>query len=207
MTTMTRSTAPLLASLLLLAPAAAFAQARVIQFRSAEDPASPPDPKVCANAPFAANLRIGGSLYAHATRASDGRVVNDDSRAIGKATACAQITNLAFPAGLQQKFYLQLTLADGIYTASGTCTILSNDVPQGGLVLAGCGLHVLGAPDGVIGGAVSSLSTFNPFRLQGFATGSYWTVQLYDVASSHENHQDSARAMEWTDGGDNDFTK
>jgi hypothetical protein len=191
-------------SLLLLVPSVALAQARVIQFRSAEDPASPPDPAVCAAAPFASNLRIGGTLYTYETRARDGEVVSDDVRAIGKATACAQITSFAFPPGLAQSFFLQLTLRDGIYTASGTCTIISNDVPRTGLVLAGCNLKLLTFPAGVAGGAVTSLSTFNPFRLPGFATGSYWTAQIYDLAAGSVRRQDSDRAMEWTEGGDHD---
>lgn len=191
-------------TLLVSVPSVALAQARVIQFRSVEDPASPPDPAVCAAAPFASNLRIGGTLYTYETRASDGTVVSDDVRVIGKATACAQITSLAFPPGLAQRFFLQLTLRDGIYTASGTCTIISNDVPRSGLVLAGCNLNLLTFPAGVAGGAVVSLSTFNPFRLQGFATGSYWTAQIYDLAVGPERRQDSDRAMEWTEGGSHD---
>jgi hypothetical protein len=187
---------------LLLAPSLALAQARVIQFRSAEDPSLPPDPAVCANAPFASNLRIDGRLYTYETRGRDGRVMNDDARAIGRATACAQITTLTFPPGLQQKFFLQLTLQDGIYTASGTCTIISNNVPSGGLVLAGCNLKLLRFPEGVAGGAVTSVSTFNPAHLPGFATGSYWTAQIYDLAAGPELRQDSDRAMEWTEGGD-----
>ena len=189
-------------TLLLCAPSVALAQARIIQFRSVEDPASPPDPAVCAAAPFVSNLRIGGTLYTYETRARDGKVVSDDVRAIGKATACAQITSLAFPPGLAQNFFLQLTMGDGIYTASGTCTIVSNDVPRGGLVLAGCNLKLLTFPAGVAGGAVTSLSTFNPFRLPGFATGSYWTVQIYDVAAGQERRQEFDHAMEWTEGGD-----
>jgi hypothetical protein len=199
-----RRVAPAVALLTLLAPTLAFAQARVLQFRSAEDPASPPDPAVCAQAPFAANLRIGGSLFTYETRGRTGQVIAQSEPAIGKATACAQITNLAFPAGLAQKFFLQLTLADGIYRALGTCTIISNDVPVGGLVLAGCNLQIVGAPQGVSGGAVTSVSTFNPFRLQGFATGSFWTAQIYDAVSGREDHEDSGRTMEWTEGGEDD---
>jgi hypothetical protein len=191
-----------LSAALLLAPSLALAQARVIQFRSAEDPTLQADPAVCASAPFASNLRIDGRLYTYETRGSDGRVMNDDARAIGRATACAQITSLLFPPGLQQKFFLQLTLREGIYTASGTCTIISNDVPRTGLVLAGCNLKLLRFPAGVAGGAVASVSTFNPAHLPGFATGSYWTAQIYDVAAGPELRQDSDRAMEWTEGGD-----
>lgn len=189
----------LIAFLMLLLPATAFAQARVLQFRSAEDPASPPDAAVCARAGFGVNLRLGGSLYAYPTRGDDGQVVVEGSKRIGRATACAQITSLAFPAGLQQKFYVELTLPDGVYAATGTCTIVSNDVPKGGLVLAGCNLRLVTFPAGVAGGAVVSLSTFNPFRLQGFTTGSYWTVQIYDAATEARG-SDSDRAMEWVEG-------
>lgn len=201
---MNRRIARALAVLALLAPALASAQARVLQFRSAEDPASPPDKAACAEAPFTPNLFIGGSLYTYETRERSDEVVTEEARAIGKATACAKITNFAFPPLLSQRFFLQLTLPDGVYKASGSCTIISNKVPKGGLVLAGCNLAIVAAPDGVIGGAVTSLSTFNPFRLVGFATGSYWTVQIYDADRGPERHQDSDHAMEWIDGGDHD---
>jgi len=196
--------APALAALCLLTPAAAFAQARVLQFRSAEDPASPPDPAVCARSLPQANVRIGGSLFTYETRKRTGEVrADDEPRAIGKATACVQLTNFAFPPGLKQNFFLQLTLPDGVYTASGTCTVISNKVPEAGLVLAGCNLAITSAPKGVIGGAVASVSTFNPFRLAGFATGSFWTVQLYDSAGQ-PGRTDSEHAMEWTEGGEDD---
>jgi len=201
---MVRQIASAVSALLLLAPAAALAQARILQFRSAEDPASPPDPAVCAAAPFKVNVRIGGTLYAYETRASDGKVAQDDVRAIGKATACVQLTNFAFPPGLAQNFLLQIHLGDGVYTALGTCTIVSNDVPKAGLVLAGCNLRLVGFPPGVLGGAVTSVSTFNPFRLDGFATGSYWTAQIYDRDAAPERKTDSSRAMEWIEGGDDD---
>jgi hypothetical protein len=202
---MKRRIAPAFA--VLLVPALAFAQARVLQFRSAEDPAAPPDSTVCAQAPFWTNVRIGGSLYTYETRKRSGEVAAGETRAIGKATACVQITTLTFPPGLPQKFFLQLTLPDGVYRASGSCTIISNDVPTGGLVLAGCNLGIVAAPEGVIGGAVTSVSTFNPLRLAGFATGSYWTAQIYDVGHGPDRQEDSDHAMEWTDGGDDDSGK
>lgn len=191
---------------LLLAPALASAQAaRVLQVRSAEDPGSPPDPAVCAQAPFRTNLRLGGTLYSYPTREEDGRVLAQESRPIGRATACARITSLSFTPGLVQQFFIRLSLPGGDYTANGTCTIVSNAVPKGGLVLAGCNLAVTSAPDGVIGGAVTSLTTFNPFKLAGFSTGSYYTVQVYDRDQPQGDEQDSDHAMEWTeDGGDDD---
>jgi hypothetical protein len=204
---MLRPIASAVSTLVLLAPAAGLAQARILQFRSAEDPASPPDPAVCAAAPFNVNVRIGGTLYSYETRASDGKVVQDHARAVGKATACVQLTNFAFPPGLTQNFLLQLTLRDGVYTALGTCTIVSNDVPRRGLVLAGCNLALIGFPEDVLGGAVTSVSTFNPFRLDGFATGSYWTAQIYDRDAGLERRTDSARAMEWIEGGDDESAR
>ena len=195
MTTMKR---PLLVVALLLAAGAAPAAERVLQFRSAEDPLSPADPLVCAAAPFKANLRLGGSLYSYETRGANGQVKSDEPRKIGSATACAQITNFAFPPGLQQAFFLRLRLPEGDYTASGSCTLISNDVPRRGLVLAGCSLHMTAFPAGVIGGAVVSLSTFNPFRLPGFTTGSFYTVQIYDAAGAGSG-EDSNAAMEWMD--------
>jgi hypothetical protein len=91
---------------------------------------------------------------------------------------------------------VRLSLRDGDYTALGKCTIVSNDVPRAGLILAGCNLRLVSFPDRFIGGAVTSLSTFNPLRLPGFATGSYWTVQLYTDAAPGER-SDSENAMQW----------
>jgi hypothetical protein len=200
---MNRRIAPAIVVLTLLTPAVSFAQARVLQFRSVEDPA-PPDQAICDSAPFKANVRIRGTLYTYETRKNSGEVVTDEERAIGKATACAQITSLLFPEGLAQKFFLQLMLRDGVYSASGTCTIISNSVPVNGLVLAGCNLKIDAstAPAGVIGGAVTSVTTFNPFRLAGFATGSYWTAQIYELGHGRADREDSDHAMEWIDGGD-----
>src|SRR4051812_49679589 len=107
---MNRTVTALAAALALLVPGAAIAQARVIQFRSAEDPASPPDPAVCAHAPFPSNLRIGGSLYADPTRASDRAGGQDDGHRLGKATARAQIHNFCFPSPPPPRFYLPPTL-------------------------------------------------------------------------------------------------
>lgn len=190
-------TATLLASL--FAPGAARASNTVIQVRSSEDPASPPDPAVCAAAPFQVNLRLGGSLYAFETT-DDGRV--GEGHRIGRATACARITNFLFPPGLSQNFYARFTLPQGTFTAVGTCTLITNDVPARGLVVAGCNLKLVGFPaDRYLGGTVTSTSTFNPFRLKGFTTGSYYTLQLFDVAATDSDPDDSDRALEWVDDG------
>jgi len=153
---------------------------RVYQFRTEEDPAVTGAADFCATAPFPVNVRLNASEWSVRTRASDGRMVNQDARRIGTALACAQITNPAFPAGLQQNFYARFELPDGTYTALGTCTLISNNVPVAGLVLAGCALKLTQVPAGVIGGAAVSLSVFNPARLPGFTTGSQWTIQAYE---------------------------
>lgn len=153
---------------------------RVHQFRTEEDPEVTGAADFCATAPFAVNVRLNASEWSVRTRASDGRIVNDDARRIGTALACAQLTNFAFPPGLQQNFYARFELPDGTYTALGTCTLISNNVPVAGLVLAGCTLRLTEMPAGVTGGAAVSLSVFNPRRLTGFATGSQWTIQAYE---------------------------
>jgi hypothetical protein len=152
------------------------------QFRSVEDPAFPPDDAICAQAPFRVNVKLGASLWSQIARPSDGRVIIDQARRIGRATACVQLTNFLFPPGLQQNFYAVFDLPSGRYTGLGTCTLSSNAVPQAGLVLAGCTLNVVTGPNGVIGGVITSASTFNPARLAGYSTGSVWTLQTYTTA-------------------------
>jgi hypothetical protein len=152
------------------------------QFKSVEDPAFPPDDAICAQAPFRVNVKLGASLWSQHARFVDGRIVNDQVMRIGKATACVQLTNFLFPPGLSQNFYAVFDLPSGRYTGLGTCTLSSNDVPQAGLVLAGCTLNVVSGPSGVLGGVITSASTFNPVRLPGFSTGSMWTLQAYTSA-------------------------
>ncbi len=151
----------------------------VLRFRSVEDPQFPADRGVCAAAGFQANVFLGASLWSEANTASSGRIVNNSVRRIGSATACIRITDPTFPAGLPQQFYAKFNTPEGIFTASGACTLISNDVPQAGLVLGGCHLRVVDGPAEMRGGAITSLSVFNPRNLAGYATGSEWTVQFY----------------------------
>lgn len=154
---------------------------QVIRVRSEEDPNVTADPAVCAAAGFTANVTFGASLYSEVTSGKDGRVVIRSARPIGTATACARITDPNFPADLRQEFYIRFNLPEGPVTARGGCTLVSNNVPTAGLVLAGCHLRVTEAPSWYIGGAVASLSVFNPRRLPGFLTGSDYTIQLYET--------------------------
>ena len=153
---------------------------RVYQFRTEEDPEVTGAGDFCASAPFPVNVRLNASAYSVRTRASDGRMVNGDAKRVGTALACAQITNPTFPEGLQQNFYAKFELPDGVYIGRGTCTLISNNVPVAGLVLAGCTLKLTSTPPCIIGGAAVSLSVFNPRQLPGFATGSQWTIQAYE---------------------------
>lgn len=175
---------------------AAAAESRVVQVRSAEDPASPPDRAFCQTAPFAVNLLLGASLYTYEVGERTGLVHEQHPRRIGVATACARLTNFLFPAGLQQDFYVRFDLPEGSFVGLGTCTLTSNDVPLAGFVLAGCALKMTSFPPGVVGGGISSLSSFNPFRLPGFATGSYWTLQYYDTAPATRGNEPQD-AMQW----------
>jgi hypothetical protein len=180
---------------------AASAESRVVQIRSAEDPASPPDRAFCQTAPFAVNLLLGASLYTYRVDDDTGMVRDNEPRKVGVATACARLTSFLFPPGLQQDFYVRFDLPEGSFVGLGTCTLTSNDVPLAGFVLAGCALKMTSFPAGVIGGGISSLSSFNPFRLPGFATGSYWTLQYYDNAPAQRLEEDSEDAMQWIGAG------
>lgn len=167
-----------------LAARAAVAQAApaddtTFVFRSVEDAAFPPDDTICAQAPFRVNVKLGASLWSQVTRLVDGRAVVEKAVRVGRATACVELTNFLFPPGLAQNFYAVFDLPLGRFVANGTCTLTSNNVPQAGLVLAGCALKVISGPPGVLGGVVTSASTFNPAQLSGFSTGSVWTLVTY----------------------------
>ncbi len=163
------------------APCAAVAAERVLQLRTLEDPNFPPDRSVCAATPFTTTVFLGASVWSYGSRASDGTIVNIDMRQVGTATGCAGISSLAAlaPFGTPLPFMLRLNLADGSYTGYGWCTITSDSVPVSRVFLAGCTLEVIDAPPGVHGGVLSSASVFNPFRVPGLETGSYWTLRLY----------------------------
>ncbi|MEW5742356.1 MAG: hypothetical protein AB1938_25790 [Myxococcota bacterium] len=148
-------------------------------FHSEEDASTPPDATVCAQAPFATNVRLGAGLWSIETKKRNGRVVDERKRRIGRATACLELTNVLFPEGLVQRFYVRFELPQGAYVAQGTCTVSSNSVPQPFIILAGCTLKLVSGPPGTLGGLVTSASLFNPLGRPGFATGSLWTLHEY----------------------------
>lgn len=164
---------------------AAMADERTFVFRSEEDPSTPPDPAVCAASPFGANVKLGAALYSIRTSRTKGLVRDETWKRIGKATACLELTNVMFPAGLVQNFYAQFDLPQGRYVAQGTCTVSSNTVPQNFIILAGCTLKLITGPAGSNGGMATSASIFNPLKQAGFGTGSIWTIHEYFTPAPH----------------------
>jgi hypothetical protein len=180
----------LIVAVTLLVATHAAAQESTSVFRSEEDPATPPDPSVCAAAPFATNVQLGASLWSFKTKKRSGRVTDEKERRIGRATACLQLTNVLFPQGLVQSFFVRFELPDGTYDAVGTCTVSSNDVPMPFIILAGCTLKVTSAPLGSLGGSAVSSSVFNPLKRPGFGTGSVWTLHEYWTGTPHDGDRD-----------------
>jgi len=129
--------------------------------------------------PGSENLFLGATLSSMQTDAGDSRVVNEAVHQIGTAAACGLITTAPLV-----PFYIEFTLNHGhdksnTYVAVGACQMVSNDVPRPGIALAGCALRVTQGPAGFLGGIATSMSIFNPLRLQGAGTGSFWTLRVY----------------------------
>jgi hypothetical protein len=161
-------------------------------FRSEEDPSTPVDATVCAQSPFGSNVRLGASLWSIETSRKKGKITETKRKKIGRATACLELTNVMFPQGLVQNFYVRFDLPQGAYVAQGTCTVSSNAVPQPFIILAGCTLKLVSGPTGSLGGMVTSASIFNPLARPGFSTGSIWTLQEYLLEVPH-NHGHGCR--------------
>jgi hypothetical protein len=103
----------------------------------------------------------------------------DGGKAFGSAVACAAVTAPLEPDTVVP-FYAELTFADGDeFAATGTARVLSADVPEQGVILAGCSLRLVDGPPGLLGGALTSASVFNPARREGVTTGSIWTLLAY----------------------------
>lgn len=150
---------------------------RVAVYRTIEDPSVSPQPVACPHVD--ANVFLGAVVRAVETRATDGQDVSDRVLQVGTAAACARVTSLA--PGATAPFYIEFTLDEGSYRADGSCTVISNNVPVSGLILAGCALRIVEAPAEVLGGSFTSNSIFNPFNLPGFNTGSVWTRRTYST--------------------------
>lgn len=167
------------AALLALLPALALAGERTLLLKTYEDDRYPADLATCeaANYPLL-NVVLGASVWSLQTNAARGEVMNDSVRFLGTATGCGMMTS-AEPYTPRQPFLIRFDLHDGTYLAKGECDIVSVTVPVPGLMLAGCSLRLVEAPEGVVGGFATSASVFNPYGVPGFGTGSVWTLHLY----------------------------
>jgi len=166
-------------SLVLTLPLPALAGEVTYQFRTEEDLKAAADPALCQAAPFAANVKLPGIISVPARRA-DGKVKPGGQKGVGKAQACALITDRTFPEGSQADMYASFDLPEGHFTAKGKCTAVSNSVPRPGVVLVGCALKLTEFPRAYAGGFATSASIFNPMGLPGYSTGSLWTLRLFE---------------------------
>ena len=165
--------------ILALVPALALAGERTLLLRTFEDARYPADLALCEAQGYPKlNVVLGASVWSLQANAARGEVMNDEVRFLGTATGCGMMTS-ATPYTPRQPFLIRFQLADGTYTAKGECDIVSVTVPTQGLMLAGCALRVVDAPDDVLGGFATSASVFNPSGVPGFGTGSIWTLHLY----------------------------
>lgn len=144
-------------------------------FRTIEDPSVESRPR---NSPFAdANLFLGGRMYSIDTQR--GVVSAEQETEIGLASACVVVTAPLVP-DMLVPFYAEFNFHEGaVYAAQGSAQVTSADVPEAGVVLAGCALRVVSGPPGCSGGAATSLSIFNPAQTPGAGTGSFWTLRAY----------------------------
>lgn len=157
----------------------ALAGDRVYQFRTEED-ASAVDPSGCQAAPFEVNVRLPARIFVREFRGGGGRKGAGHERREGVALACARITDWTFAEGSKADFYVRFELPQGLFTALGECTMLSNAVPRPGVVLTSCALKLTRFPAGYVGGFVTSASVFNPRSLPGYNTGSFWTLRVFE---------------------------
>jgi len=166
-------------SLVLTLPLAALAGEVTYQFRTQEDPKAAADPTLCQAAPFPANVKLPG-IISVPEKSADGKVKPGGPKGVGKAQACALITDRTFPEGSQADMYASFDLPEGHFTAKGKCTAVSNAVPRPGVVLVGCALKLTEFPRAYAGGYATSASIFNPLGLPGYNTGSLWTLRLFE---------------------------
>lgn len=168
-----------LVALLALVPALALAGERTLILKTMEDAVHyPPDMSACDKAGMAwkPNVPLGASVWSLQTNAARGEVMNDEVRFLGTATGCGWLTNPA-PYADKQMFLIQFNLRDGTYVASGQCDIISYAAKN--VALAGCALKLIEAPEGVVGGFATSSSVLTFGTVEGFGTGSIWTLHLY----------------------------
>jgi hypothetical protein len=88
------------------------------------------------------------------TRASDGKMTDNDVRTIGRLRACFGPTNN--PA--LQNFYAEGSLGAASFTGKGECLANQADYPEAGITSTRCFLHLSGLPSEYVGGELTTNS-------------------------------------------------
>jgi hypothetical protein len=125
-------------------------------------------------------LTRAGFAWSLATRASDGMVVNEQIRPVGSVSICALLTG-PIVEGETAPTLARIELGGDTYTASGRCRATSNGNPlPDGVALVGCALRLQTGPPDFVGGIATSASVLlTDGPVDGFETGSFWTVRVY----------------------------
>lgn len=89
-----------------------------------------------------------------AVRSSDGRLVDDNVRMIGRLRACFGSTDNP----QLQNFYAEGVLGGVAFTGRGECLASKADYPESGITRSRCFLHLDGLPTEYIGGELTTNS-------------------------------------------------
>lgn len=135
-------------------------------------------PDVVTNCITGQNIVLGAYVYAPKVRGVDGKVVREGTEPVGTVVGCGTMASIAL--GATAPFTMDFDLADGrkIF-AAGTCQVTQQIVTSASpypVLMVGCTLAVEGNAD--LAGIATSASIFNPFKVPGYETGSYWTLHL-----------------------------
>jgi hypothetical protein len=134
-------------------------------FRTVEDPNIEGRPEDC---PFDANLFLAGRM-----------LPLDEGDALGVALACSELSG-PLVRDVVAPFYAEFRFDDGeTYTGDGVARVLDADVPEAGVVQAGCTLRLVSGPPRLLGGMATSASVFDPAGALETGTGSVWTIRAY----------------------------
>lgn len=127
------------------------------------------------------NVVLGAYVYAPRTRAVDGKVVREGTEPVGTVVGCGTMTSVAV--GATAPFTMDFELADGrkIF-AAGKCEVTRQVFTAASpypVLMVGCALGVEASEaEPTLAGIATSASVFNPFKVPGYETGSYWTLHL-----------------------------
>lgn len=168
-------TRALVAALLALAavPALAAEEIFLLQTQESSDVAAPcPDQ----------NIKLGAYVYAPRTRASDGLVMKQLGNPVGTAVGCGVMKTIT--PGSKASFNMTFDIGGQKIFATGECTVADWFFPiprPAPVLLVGCALTVQKDENqGLLHGIATSASIFIPAPpVQGYETGSFWTLHLY----------------------------